>query len=149
MAISISTCKTLELIRSEWLDDPKIQDVIKKLKEDPTSIPNYSWDLIGLRYKGRIVLAPNCSYHNMILKEFHSSPATGHFGFFRTYKRIYLPFYRKGTKKIIKKFVVEYDVCQCHKGEIVATSGLLQPLPIPDDAWTDISMDFIDGLPPS
>ena len=52
-------------------------------------------------------------------------------------------------KNFIKKFVTECDVCQRHKSETIATPGLLQPLPIPDVTWTDISMDFIESLPPS
>ncbi|KAG8473465.1 hypothetical protein CXB51_035759 [Gossypium anomalum] len=35
------------------------------------------------------------------------------------------------------------------KGETVAFLGLLQPLPIPERAWSVISLDFIEGLPHS
>lgn len=52
-------------------------------------------------------------------------------------------------KQDIKNFVAECDACQRQKGEIVGTPGLLQPLPIPNRTWTDISMDFIEGLPKS
>ncbi|CAL9121556.1 unnamed protein product, partial [Musa textilis] len=48
-------------------------------------------------------------------------------------------------KKIISEYVAQCDVCQQQKGETVASLGKLQPLPIPDSVWTDISMDFIEG----
>ncbi|KAF7152598.1 hypothetical protein RHSIM_Rhsim01G0083100 [Rhododendron simsii] len=47
------------------------------------------------------------------------------------------------------RLVVGCDICQRHKNETVASPGLLQPLPIPTRLWSDISMDFIEGLPSS
>jgi hypothetical protein len=52
-------------------------------------------------------------------------------------------------KHDIRNFVVECDVCQHNKGEIVKSPGTLQPLPIPLAIWKDISMDFITSLPKS
>jgi hypothetical protein len=52
-------------------------------------------------------------------------------------------------KQQVRNFVVECDVCQHNKGEIVKSPGTLQPLLIPPAIWRDISMDFITGLPKS
>uniref|UniRef100_A0A0A9AK86 Integrase catalytic domain-containing protein n=1 Tax=Arundo donax TaxID=35708 RepID=A0A0A9AK86_ARUDO len=52
-------------------------------------------------------------------------------------------------KQEVKEFVQECVVCQINKAEHIPYPGLLQPLPVPDMAWTHISMDFVEGLPKS
>jgi hypothetical protein len=52
-------------------------------------------------------------------------------------------------KQQLRTFIKNCDTCQCHKAANTKPTGLLQPLPIPEHVWSDISMDFIDGLPSS
>jgi hypothetical protein len=52
-------------------------------------------------------------------------------------------------KQLVTEFVKICPVCQKNKSEHVPYPGLLQPLPIPELAWTHISMDFVEGLPKS
>lgn len=49
----------------------------------------------------------------------------------------------------IQAFIRRCEVCQRCKYDNSAYPGIIQPLPIPEMIWTDISMDFIDGLPRS
>lgn len=49
----------------------------------------------------------------------------------------------------VKEYVKIYPVCQKNKSENTPYLGLLAPLPLPDMAWTHISMDFIEGPPTS
>lgn len=49
----------------------------------------------------------------------------------------------------MKAFIQRCDICQRSKADLVAYPGLLQPLPISEVARSQISMDFIDGLPKS
>lgn len=73
----------------------------------------------------------------------------GHSGFLKTYQRAKREFYWNGMKSNIKRFVRKCDVCQQIKSETSALASLLQPLEISTTPWTDVSLDFIEGLPKS
>jgi len=49
----------------------------------------------------------------------------------------------------IREYVQNCLTCQQTKHATTLPSGLLQPLPIPEQIWEDVAMDFITGLPSS
>lgn len=86
---------------------------------------------------------------NSILTALHASAVGGHSGIAATYQRVKKLFYWVGIKKSVQDFVTQCATCQRAKGEQCHYPGLLQPLPIPDMAWSQLSMDFVEGLPKS
>lgn len=89
------------------------------------------------------------SLKDMIMQWHHSSPEGGHGGRDQTSKRIKALFYWPGMTNEIRFFVRNCTICQAAKYDTSANPGLLQPLPVPEEVWVDISMDFITGLPKS
>lgn len=96
-------------------------------------------------YKSRIYLPDNSDSIPIILQEIHSM---GHEGFYKTMQRLHAVFYWKRMVAMLKELIQKCDICQQHKTDHQTPAGLLQPLSIPNQVWTDISMDFIEGLPP-
>ncbi|GJS32512.1 retrotransposon-related protein [Tanacetum coccineum] len=109
----------------------------------------YTWEGGVLKRKGKLVVGNDEQLRNTIVQHYHADAVGGHSGTTVTTHKIKSLFYWKGLHKIVKKYVRECDVCQINKSDLAAYPGLLQPLPVPKRVWSDISMDFIVGLPKS
>lgn len=48
--------------------------------------------------------------------------------------------------KVVADYISRCDTCQRAKSQIMSPAGLFLPLPVPEQLWEDVSMDFVDGL---
>jgi hypothetical protein len=84
-----------------------------------------------------------------LIVAFHSSAIGGHPGTKATYQRLKNHFAWKGMNQAVEEFIKQCRICQQAKHSHNHPTGLLQPLPIPEGVWRDLSMDVIEGLPKS
>ena len=84
-----------------------------------------------------------------MLQEFHDTPSGGHAGIKRTLVRLAANFFWPGMRQSVINYIAQCTICQQIKSATTVPAGLLQPLPIPEAVWDDITMDFITALPVS
>ncbi|KAJ3690878.1 hypothetical protein LUZ61_020042 [Rhynchospora tenuis] len=139
----------VEEMKASYVQDQWIQGLKTKIEkgEDENNKLTVHQELV--RYKNRLCVGATSGWRNQLIKEVHDSHVGGHSGILSTYKRLKSMFYWPGMKDDVYQYVRNCENCQITKGEHVKTPGLLQPLPIPHEAWSSISMDFIVGLPKS
>ena len=82
-----------------------------------------------------------------IMDEAHTSMYSVHPGETKMYRDLRRIFWWRNMWRIIARFVRECATCQLVKVDRHRPVGLLQPLPIPQGKWEDITMDFVSGLP--
>jgi hypothetical protein len=101
----------------------------------------------ALRFGNRLCVPKDSTIKREILEEAHHSPYTVHPGSTKMYRDLREVYWWNNMKKEIAHFVEQCLTCQQVKVEHQRPSGLLQPLPIPEWKWENISMDFVCGLP--
>jgi hypothetical protein len=95
----------------------------------------------------RVVVPLDEELRTRILYEFHDSPIGGHLGREKTFLAISRDFYWPHMYKWVRKYVRTCDMCQRVKPS-PSRQAPLHSLPVPQDNWQSISMDFIFGYPP-
>ena len=84
-----------------------------------------------------------------LIKEVHDQPAVGHPGTEQTLNMIRRFYYWPAMRKDIEQYLRNCHVCKRAKLARDAYNGLLQPLPVPERPWVDLTIDFVVGLPRS
>lgn len=97
----------------------------------------------GFLFKGLRMCVPTCSLRLQIIRELHCE---GHVGRDRTLHLVTTSYFWPSLRKDVERFVERCRICQQSKGK-ASNAGLYLPLPIPTQPWTDVSMDFVLGLP--
>lgn len=148
-SISVVTHQWSADIIAGYKDDQYTSDLLVKLATDSTSVPHFSIHDGLLKYKNRVWIGNNAILQHQLIRTLHSSPMGGHSGIHATVKRVQSLFASPGLKKMVTTFVHICPTCQQAKPERVKYPGLLQPLLTPSAAWQVVSIDFVEGLPPS
>ena len=143
---------------SRWTE---ILDQLEKAESKTTQIGNRDYrlnhGLIEIKSKDtedkrqpwRLVVPDVEDARRTIMEEVHSVPYAGHLGYHKTLKKLQQNFYWPDHTVDVRDFVLGCEVCQTEKSVHRLPAGLLQPLALPEDKWTDVSLDFIMGLPVS
>jgi hypothetical protein len=145
--LSMPTLSWVEDLKVEYSRDPKLGLLLAQWHKHELDTRRYSLRDGLLLYRNRILLGESPPLKTQVLNYVHSDPMAGHSGYEKTLQRAKRDFYWPGMRSDIKQFIRVCDTCQQNKYENICPTGLLQPLPIPTRIWTDISMDFIEGLP--
>jgi len=97
----------------------------------------------GFVFKGTQLCIPECSLRNKIIQELHIE---GHVGRDWTYLLVATSYFWPSIRKEVGHFVERCRVCHVAKGG-ATNAGLYIPLSVSVRPWSDISMDFVLGLP--
>ena len=157
-------------LRTTYLETPVLQasalmdvehlhaDILTNLLTNPiakahlsdSSNPRWSTDEAGyLRLDGRMYIPEANDLRLHVLKYKHDHPLSGHFGQNRTLELIQREYTWPGIRTYVKDYIKSCTACAQAKTPHHRPYGMLKQLPIPDQPWNSILMDFIEQLPSS
>jgi len=138
-----------ELLKKELKSDKEWASLITDIEQGKYTGSEFTLSQ-GLLYKnGRLVIPRGSPFIPNLLEQFHTSVTGGHEGALKTSKRLTSVVYWPGMRQDVVKYIKSCQICHENKYSTLSPAGMLSPLPIPHQIWSDISLDFIEGLPPS
>ena len=151
--ISAIDTALVDKIMSSSLTDPLVVTALHNLSQGSPLFPHSSfsdWHFDGsqLYFKNRLYV-PASARHDLV-SSIHTSLASGHRGFFRTYSSLSCDYWWPGMSSFVHQFVAGCTLCQQMKVNTHPMTPALSPLPSScTRPFQQLSVDLITGLPPS
>ena len=82
-----------------------------------------------------------------IIRQHHDDPVHGHPGIRRTMELIQRGYEFNNMKEKVTNYIKKCADCQKNKHSTHAQYGEMQAIELPEEPWTNITMDFVTGLP--
>ena len=102
----------------------------------------------GFLFKGKRLCVPRTSLRVLLTHEAHGGGLMAHLAVDKTFKALKEHLFWPRMLRDVEKLCSECLECKRAKSRL-QPHGLYMPLPVPSAPWTDISMDFVLGLPRS
>ncbi|XP_071708698.1 uncharacterized protein [Rutidosis leptorrhynchoides] len=139
---------------AKWVEFLQMYSFVSKHKAGTSNVVadalsrRYSLDYIeqdGFLFKGSRLCIPKDSIRELLIREAHGGGLAGHFRINKTLdilsEHFYWPCMDKDVKAVINRCAT------CCQAKSTFHKGLYTPLPVPNQPWEDLSMDFIVALP--
>jgi len=141
-ALSSPTFSLYDDLRAELQADATLRhlcDTITESRGEPWHVED------GLILRGSAIYVPPTS--RLLADVLQLAHTAGHEGVQKTLQRLRLSFAVDHDRRVVRDYVRSCSVCQRNKTDTLHPAGLLQPLEVPSQVWSDISLDFVEGLP--
>jgi len=129
---------------------PKEEPVAQELRKSSThSLRSAEWSEHDslLYYRGCIYVPDTSDLCCRIVSLCHDTKVAGHPGRFKTLELISKNYWWPNMSQYVGMYVSHCNLCLHTKIQRHLLTGELQPLPIPEERWDVISVDFISELP--
>jgi len=137
---------------TKQLKEEPIAQAAQELRKSSThSLRSAEWSECNglLYYHGCIYVLDTSDLRRRIVSLCYDTKVAGHPGRFKILELIPQSYWWLNMSQDIGLYVSHCDLCLCTKIQCHLLSGELQPLPIPEERWDVISIDFISELPES
>ena len=138
----------LDKIRESYEENEFFEPIVTSFRKgSDTRYDSYELinELLYIKKGHRLCILYNNEIRTHLLSICHDH--AGHFGIEKTLDLLQRELFWPKMRRWVENYVYSCDTCQQTQADNMKTRGLAHPLEVPEAPWTDITMDFMTGLP--